>query len=62
MAFRGDLRAAKKEAGICVLPTCGNRALYPYEHCGKHVHTPVAKWVASKEAEKKQGRDQAASG
>jgi hypothetical protein len=51
--MRRDLREAKRAAGICVQATCGNRALYPYEHCSKHVHTPVAKWVAGREAEKK---------
>jgi len=59
MTTRGQMREAKRAAGICVEPTCGSKALYPWEHCPKHVRTPVAKWAAQQPDVKNQANNRA---
>jgi len=53
---RHEMRDAKKTAGICVEPTCGNRAQQPWEHCTKHIpnRAHVQQWdAAQRRGEKK---------
>ena len=55
MTSRSEMRDAKRSAGICVEPTCGNKAQKPWEHCTKHIPKTahVQQWDAEQEQEKK---------
>ena len=38
MASRDEMREARKAAGLCLYPTCGNRSLAPvFHYCEKHI-------------------------
>ena len=50
MGARREKIEVKKAAGLCVQlnPDCGNKALYPWDHCEQHLRPGdhVARWAA----------------
>jgi hypothetical protein len=62
---QADLRAAKKAAGLCAVPTCGSKAFFPWEKCQNHVTPSVAIWGVhqeQKKARENKAREDAARG
>jgi len=55
MTSRSEMREAKRSAGICVEPTCGNKAQEPWEHCEKHIpkRAYIQQWDAAQRQEEK---------
>jgi hypothetical protein len=37
---RREMREAKKEAGLCIVPNCGSKAFRSWQKCAKHVTSP----------------------
>ncbi len=38
MVSRGEMKGAKKAAGLCLHATCGNKSMAPvFDYCEKHI-------------------------